>query len=74
MILAEGDVITEQSLTLEVTGRLAEPRADAPFAHLKEVERQHIIAVLQFTGGSRRRAAEIPGIGRKTLYRKLQTL
>jgi two-component system NtrC family response regulator len=74
MILAEGDVITEQSLPLELAGRLKEPRADAPFAPLKEVERQHILAVLQFTGGSRQRAAEILGIGRKTLYRKLQTL
>jgi DNA-binding protein Fis len=41
---------------------------------LKEIERQHILAVMQYAGGSRTRAAEILGIGRKTLYSKLQAL
>lgn len=74
MILSEGDLITEQSLPLDLVGRVAESTSDGPFLPLKEVERQHILAVLQFVAGSRTRAAEILGIGRKTLYRKLQTL
>jgi two-component system, NtrC family, response regulator len=73
MILAEGDLITEQCLPLELAGRPAESSARAPFPPLKEVERQHILAVLHFTQGCRTRAAEILGIGRKTLYRKLGT-
>lgn len=74
LILSEGELITEQSLPLELVGRMPESSADSPFLPLKEVERQHILAVLQFSGGSRTRAAEILGIGRKTLYRKLQAL
>jgi DNA-binding NtrC family response regulator len=37
------------------------------------VERQHIQAVLRHVEGSRTKAASILGIGRKTLYRKLNT-
>ena len=74
LILAEGDLITEQALPLELTGGVINAGIAQPFLPLKEVERQHILAVLQFVGGSRTRAAEILGIGRKTLYRKLQAL
>jgi two-component system, NtrC family, response regulator len=73
LILSEGDLITERALPLELTGD-ANGGVDKPFLPLKEVERQHILAVLQFVQGSRTRAAEILGIGRKTLYRKLQAL
>lgn len=39
---------------------------------LREVERRYIMEVLHRTGGNRSRAAEILGLDRKTLYRKLQ--
>jgi two-component system response regulator HydG len=39
---------------------------------LEEVERRHILRVLQAVGGSRAAAAERLGIDRKTLYRKLE--
>jgi two-component system NtrC family response regulator len=74
LILSEGDLITEHALPLDLTGRVTGLPSDGPFLPLKEVERQHILAVLQFAAGSRTRAAEILGIGRKTLYRKLQAL
>jgi two-component system NtrC family response regulator len=74
LILSEGDLITEQSLPLELVGRVPESTSNVAFQPLREVERQHILTVLQFVGGSRTRAAEILGIGRKTLYRKLQEL
>jgi DNA-binding NtrC family response regulator len=38
---------------------------------LEELERQHILYVLKAVQGSRHRAAEVLGIDRKTLYRKL---
>jgi DNA-binding NtrC family response regulator len=39
---------------------------------LAEVERQHILAVLQAVGGNRAKAASTLGIGTATLYRKLK--
>jgi len=39
---------------------------------LADVERRHILAVLRHVHGRRSEAAHILGIGRKTLYRKLQ--
>jgi DNA-binding NtrC family response regulator len=39
---------------------------------LRELERQYIHEVLRQTQGNRSRAAEILGLDRKTLYRKLQ--
>jgi DNA-binding NtrC family response regulator len=40
---------------------------------LEEIERRHILAVLEQVGGHRGRAAAILGIDPKTLYRKLQS-
>ncbi|MBO0862149.1 MAG: hypothetical protein J2P21_27375 [Chloracidobacterium sp.] len=39
---------------------------------LDEVERRHILRILEETGGNHLRAAEILGIRRRTLYRKLE--
>ncbi len=41
---------------------------------LKEVEAEHMLAVLQSVGGNKTRAAEILGIDRKTLREKLKPL
>jgi len=49
-----------------------DPAGDRSLAPLADVEAAHIRRVLQAVGGNRRRAAEILGIGRRTLYRKLQ--
>jgi len=45
---------------------LGKVRADA--------EREHILSVLQLTGGNRVQAARILGISRKTLWKKLKQL
>ncbi|HVF48650.1 MAG TPA: helix-turn-helix domain-containing protein, partial [Pyrinomonadaceae bacterium] len=39
---------------------------------IEEIERRAIEATLDYTGGDKTRAARALGIGRKTLYRKLQ--
>jgi two-component system response regulator HydG len=49
----------------------AEDPADLP--PLAEIERRYILGVLEAVGGQRLRAAQILGIDRKTLYRKLET-
>jgi DNA-binding NtrC family response regulator len=49
-----------------------QPSSPAPPATLDELERQHILRVLDETGGNRERAAAILGISARTLYRKLR--
>lgn len=50
---------------------VAAPRSDADWQTLAEVEARYIRSVLDWTEGNKQRAAKILGIGRKTLYRKL---
>ena len=45
---------------------------EAPTRTLDELERQHILRVLEETDGNRERAAIILGISARTLYRKLR--
>ena len=42
------------------------------FASMEELERAHILGALEKTGGNRTRAAELLGIGLRTLHRKLK--
>ena len=39
---------------------------------LEEIERQYILRVLQATGGNKKLAAQVLGLDRSTLYRKLE--
>jgi DNA-binding protein Fis len=54
---------------LEDDGRKA-PEEDEP-VELDAVERQQILRVLDQAGGNKTRAAEMLGIQRRTLYKKL---
>lgn len=74
VILTDGDLISERVLPLEIGQAEPQSSKKGPFKPLAEVERHHILSVLNYTGGSRKMAADILGIGRKTLYRKLKTL
>ncbi|WP_248362471.1 sigma-54 interaction domain-containing protein [Anaeromyxobacter oryzae] len=70
--LAEGPVIEPQHLPEEI---VRPPAAAAPACDLRtlaEVERDHVLAVLQACGGVQADAARILGIGRNTLWRKLR--
>ena len=72
--LGIADLPTQVRNALESAGGLA-PRAVAAasaVAPLAEVERRAIEHALKITGGDRRRAADLLGIGRTTLYRKLK--
>jgi len=72
VILARGDMITIGLLPLD-TRREAPPSSTgaAPLVALDEIERQHITSILKETGSHKSRAAEILGISRKTLDRKI---
>jgi DNA-binding NtrC family response regulator len=48
------------------------PAPDAAPITLEQLERQHILRVLEQAGGNRERAAAVLGISARTLYRKLR--
>jgi DNA-binding NtrC family response regulator len=72
---ARGATITPDDLPQRVrsTGATAAlvARASAQRLTLDELEREYILETLRHTGGNKSRAAEILGLDRKTLYRKL---
>ncbi|SMD08121.1 two-component system, NtrC family, response regulator [Desulfocicer vacuolatum DSM 3385] len=72
-ILAENNTITERGLPMELVEQMTDFSATSPFISLKELEKQHILKVMHHVEDNRCKAAEILGIGRKTLYRKLQS-
>ena len=74
MILSEQNLITEKALPLDLVVTLDQGSSDQPFQTLQEIERKHILKVLDYVKGHKTRAAKILGIGRKTLYRKIQEL
>jgi two-component system NtrC family response regulator len=67
IILAENNLITENCLPREL---VSSPGGENRLS-LAAVEREHILKILDFCGGNRQQTADILGIGRKTLYRKL---
>lgn len=68
IILSENGLITERCLPRELVEGPDQQRS--PLA-LNEVERNHILKMVEFYGGNKQKAAETLGISRKTLYRKL---
>jgi DNA-binding NtrC family response regulator len=75
--LANADIIeADQVVTPDATAPNSEGKtaaaADGAPATLEQLERQHILRVLEDSGGNRERAAAILGISARTLYRKLR--
>jgi len=75
VILTDGDVIEEQHVWLEDGGAAAAPGSGGEPGELKtlaEMEKDAVLRALELVGGNRRRAAEMLGIGERTLYDKLK--
>ena len=68
IILSENNIITERCLPKEIAQNTTEGETGLS---LEEVEKRHILKMLDFFSGNRQKTAEVLGIGRKTLYRKL---
>ena len=74
LALAEGDVIEAEHLPEELaTKRAPSGEAASSVRPLAEVEREHVLRVLNACGGSHVDAARALGIGRNTLWRKLRS-
>ena len=71
VILTRGSEILPGVLPLKMTAAPAEPAIDAVDSSLEQVEIDHIRRVLGRTGFHKSRSAEILGISRKTLDRKI---
>jgi two-component system, NtrC family, response regulator HydG len=79
LALRSGQDITVQDLPPELgKAVVASPGAglldQEPTLPLAEVERRYIVRVLESTGGNKLRAAQILGIDRSTLHRKLKQM
>lgn len=70
VILADKGILNADLLPGEIS---FSSRNSSVAKNLEEIEKNHILAILEETGGNKTKAAEILGIGLTTLYRKLQT-
>lgn len=77
LLIISGSVIRIEDLPEEIadlpSGDIPQLRADLPVS-LDELEKLAIRKTLDITGGNRTRAAELLGIGRRTLQRKLKEM
>jgi DNA-binding NtrC family response regulator len=75
--LAEGNVITADLLPEGMRQSGVQPvsplAAETPLLSLAELERQHILRTLEHTQGNRAMAAQLLGIDRVSLWRKLRS-
>ena len=72
MVIEVGPVIMEADLPSWVLSAAEDSRVGKGVPRLAETERRSIMAALQATGGDRVRAAQMPGIGKTTIYRKIK--
>jgi len=69
---ANGRRIRLQDLPSEIAKEGRRSRVEIPLSSLSEVEAKHIRKVLKAVGNNKKRAAEILGISRETLYQRLR--
>ena len=70
VILSDGKALNESSLPNDIVNKM---NSHSSSLNLEDIERNHILSVLEQANGNKTKAAEILGIGLTTLYRKLQT-
>ena len=72
VIMAGGDTIRPDDLPDSIHGSENTDVFHTPIVSLTEVERMHILRVLDHCGGNKKATAEMLGIDRSTLYAKLR--
>jgi transcriptional regulator with PAS, ATPase and Fis domain len=74
-MMADGNLIDISDLPERLRGPLSEDLAgDETFLSLEEMQRRHILRVLEGVGGNKARAAEVLGIARATIYQLLSRM
>jgi two-component system, NtrC family, response regulator len=73
IILTEGEKLKSSTLPQEIIGGQNLKKESSEHLSLDEMEKNHIIKILEKVNGNKTKAAEVLGIGLTTLYRKLQT-
>jgi two-component system response regulator HydG/two-component system response regulator AtoC len=80
VVLANGKEIDLMHLPSAITGRISPARTDSgssvrPLAEaVQEFEREYLVRALRATGGRKLHAADLLGISRKSLWKKLREL
>ena len=69
VILCDSENIREEDISLPIINTIKEAPANPS---LEEVEKEHILRVLNEAGGNQSKASQMLGIDRKTLYLKLK--
>jgi two-component system response regulator HydG len=75
VIMAEGDTLLPSHLPPKIRNSEAKREGGLyfpPGTPLREVEKEMIRQTLLYTNGNKTRAAELLGIGTRTLYRKIE--
>ena len=70
VVLANSNIVTPNDLSISTTDN--KPVYPDSFPSLQEIEREHIIKALNFTDFNKKKAAQVLGIQRSTLYEKLK--
>jgi len=70
VVLANSNIVSPKDLSI-ITNDNKSVNTDS-FPSLQKMERDHIIKALNFTGSNKKKAAQVLGIQRSTLYEKLK--
>jgi DNA-binding NtrC family response regulator len=74
-MMAEGNLIDIDDLPENLRNPVNQDTStDEAFQSLEEVQKRHVLRVLEAVGGHKARAAEILGIGRATIYQMLSKM
>ncbi len=70
VVIAETDEVRKEDIPLEIVTRFDASKRDLT---LKNLEKEHILKVLNLTGGNKKRASRMLGLDPATLWRKLKS-
>jgi transcriptional regulator of acetoin/glycerol metabolism len=73
-MMANGKFIDIHDLPERLRSGVEHSPSDESLLSLDEVQRRHVMRVLERVGGNKARAAEVLGVGRATIYQLLSRM